>query len=240
MLKISDFLSAPLKGVFQDFTDWHCHILPGVDDGFKTLEDSLAVLDKYEGAGVKNVFFTPHIMVDMPNETADLKKRFEQLKAAYTGRINLFLASENMLDNLFLKRLADKDFLPLPDKRLLVETSYLNPPVDLFGTLREIEKAGFRPVLAHPERYQYMNDRQYVTLLDNEIEFQLNIASLTGYYGKSAQGRAQWLLSEEGYSYCGTDLHRISQFEHLLASKIRRSSLKELQETVLDVSNILE
>lgn len=240
MISISDFLSSPIKGVFEGFTDWHCHILPGVDDGFKTMEDSLAVLDRYEQAGVKNVFFTPHIMVDMPNETADLRKRFEELKAAYSGKVNLFLASENMIDDLFFKRLADKDFLPLPDKRLLVETSYFNPPVEMFETLRKIEKAGFRPVLAHPERYQYMSERKYVYMLDNEIEFQLNIASLTGYYGREAQSRAQWLLDEEGYSYCGTDLHRQSQFEHLLTSKVRRSSLKQLQETVLDVSDIAE
>lgn len=240
MISIADFLSSPIKGVFDGFTDWHCHILPGVDDGFKTLEDSLSVLARYEEAGVKNVFFTPHVMVDMPNETDDLRRRFDELQAAYTGHLKLFLASENMLDDLFLKRLESKDFLPLPDKRLLVETSYFNPPVDLFGTLRKIEKAGYSPVLAHPERYQYMSEHKYVTLLDNEIEFQLNIASLTGYYGKEAQGRAQWLLSEEGYSYCGTDLHRKSQFEHLLESKVRRSSLKQLQETILDVSNILE
>ena len=238
MIKISDFLSSPLKDIFKGLTDWHCHILPGVDDGFKTMEDSLRVLKMYEEAGVRNVFLTPHIMVDMPNETGVLKERFEELKAAYNGPIKLFLASENMLDDLFMKRLEARDFLPLPDKRLLVETSYLNPPVDLFGTLRKIEKAGYSPVLAHPERYLYMSERRYVALLDNEIEFQLNIASLTGYYGKEVQRRAQWLLSEEGYSYCGTDLHRISQFENLLASKIRRTSFQELEDTVLDVSNI--
>lgn len=240
MISINDFLSSPLKGVFDGFTDWHCHILPGVDDGFKTMEDSLAVLARYEEAGVKNVFLTPHIMVDIPNETDALRKSFDELQAAYSGGLNLFLASENMIDDLFLKRLESRDFLPLPDKRLLVETSYFNPPVELFETLRKIEKAGFRPVLAHPERYQYMSERKYVHLLDNEIEFQLNLASLTGYYGHEVQGRAHWLLSEEGYCYCGTDLHRQSQFEHLLASKIRRSSLKELKDTVLEVSNILE
>lgn len=240
MISVSNFLSSSVKGVFEGFTDWHCHILPGVDDGFKTMEDSLAVLARYEEAGVKNVFFTPHVMVDMPNETGALRKRFEELKAAYSGGLNLFLASENMIDGLFFKRLSDKDFLPLPDKRLLVETSYLNPPVEMFETLRKIEKAGFRPVLAHPERYGYMSERKYIYMLDNEIEFQLNIASLTGYYGKEAQSRAQWLLDEEGYTYCGTDLHRRSQFEHLLTSKLRRSSLKQLQDTVLDVSNIAE
>lgn len=240
MIKITDFLSSPLKGVFNGLTDWHCHILPGVDDGFKTMEDSLAVLKMYEEAGVKNVFFTPHIMVDIPNETGELRERFEELKAAYSGPLKLFLASENMIDDLFLKRLETNDFLPLPDKRLLVETSYFNPPVDLYSTLNKIQKAGYRPVLAHPERYEYMSEHQYNVLIDNEVDFQLNIASLTGYYGKHVQAKAQWLLSEEFYSICGTDLHRISQFEHLLASKICRTSFNELQQTVLDISNILE
>ena len=78
MISINDFLSSPLKGVFDGFTDWHCHILPGVDDGFKTMEDSLAVLARYEEAGVKNVFLTPHIMVDIPNETDALRKSFDE------------------------------------------------------------------------------------------------------------------------------------------------------------------
>lgn len=235
----SKFQSCPLKGVFDGLTDWHCHILPGVDDGVKTLEDSLLILDRYENAGVRNVILTPHIMEDIPNETDSLRKRFEELKAAYSGKIKLYLAAENMIDNLFYGRLEKKDLLTLPGNRLLVETSYFNPPVDLYSTLIYIKKAGYIPVLAHPERYEYMDRHQYESLFDADIEFQINIASLAGFYGRGVQERAEWLLREEFYSMCGTDLHRKSQLVSLLGASVRRPCLEKFSESVLEISNKL-
>ena len=117
-------------GVFQGFTDWHSHILPGVDDGIQTMEESLAVLEEYERLGFKKVWLTPHIMEDYPNDTEDLKKRYEELRAKWKGNIELALAAENMLDNLFEERLENNDFLPIGENgdHLLVETSYYTPP----------------------------------------------------------------------------------------------------------------
>lgn len=68
------------SGIFREFTDWHCHLLPGVDDGVQTMEESLQILSLYEQLGVKDVWLTPHIMEDMPNTTSVLKARFEELK----------------------------------------------------------------------------------------------------------------------------------------------------------------
>lgn len=239
MKLFSKFQSCPLKGIFEGMTDWHSHILPGVDDGVKTTADSLLILDKYENAGVRNVILTPHIMVDIPNETEKLKERFEDLKKAYQGRVKLYLAAENMIDNLFYSRLEKKDLLTLPGNRLLVETSYFNPPVDLYCTLMDIKKAGYIPVLAHPERYEYMDMHQYESLFDADIEFQLNIPSLAGFYGRGVQERAVWLLKEEFYTMCGTDLHRKSQLTSLLGASIRRPCLEKFSESVLEISNKL-
>ncbi|MCH5320101.1 MAG: hypothetical protein J1E38_10505, partial [Paramuribaculum sp.] len=100
-------------GVFEGFTDWHSHILPGVDDGIPTMEDALAVLEEYERMGFKKVWLTPHVMEDYPNTPEDLRKRFEELKANWKGNVELALASENMLDNLFEERLESNDFLPI-------------------------------------------------------------------------------------------------------------------------------
>lgn len=235
----SKYKKSPLKEVFKGFTDWHCHILPGVDDGIRTLEDSLLTLDRYEKAGVKNVVLTPHIMEDIPNTTDELRATFEKLKNAYTGSINLILAAENMIDTLLYKRLQADDLLLLPGRKLLVETSYFNPPVDLMGTLMAIKKAGYTPVLAHPERYVYMSREQYEEIFDENVEFQLNLPALAGFFGREAKARAEWLLKEDFYTLCGTDLHRKSQFQSLLGSEARRTSLKQLQESVLEVSNNL-
>ena len=89
------------SGIFQCFTDCHCHILPGVDDGIKTMGDSLAVLSYYEELGIREVWLTPHIMEDVPNSPSVLRSRFEELSSAYSGKIVLHLGAENMLDALF-------------------------------------------------------------------------------------------------------------------------------------------
>lgn len=88
------------------FTDYHSHILPGVDDGVQTMDESLEILRLYEEQGIKSVWLTPHIMEDIPNTTAHLRDRFAELQAAYTGGVQLHLAAENMLDNLFEERLG--------------------------------------------------------------------------------------------------------------------------------------
>ena len=224
----SNLFKSPLSNVFEGMTDWHCHILPGVDDGFKTMESSLAALERYEKAGIKAVYLTPHIMEDMPNTTDDLKAVFEELKKAYTGPIVLNLASENMIDFLFEQRLEAKDFLPLPGRRLLVETSYYNPPANLYTILRKIKSAGYFPVLAHPERYMYMSEQEYHATHDMGVFFQLNLPSLTGFYGPVVKLRAEGLLMDGLYDYVGTDLHNIRNFERMKETSISRKILEKL------------
>ena len=168
------------SGFFRGFTDCHSHLLPGVDDGVKTLEESLAILEEMERLGVRKVWLTPHIMEDIPNETVDLQQKFQELKQMYHGKIELALAAEYMLDNLFEERLEKDDLLPLEEGKryLLVETSYFNPPMGLLSILQRIQKKGYHPLLAHPERYEYMQMMDYKTLKKNQISFQLNIPSL--------------------------------------------------------------
>ena len=221
-------VSVAEAGLFKGRTDWHCHILPGVDDGFKNMEDSLRALALYERAGIEQVWLTPHIMEDIPNTTEDLQLRFAELKAVYTGPISLHLASENMMDPLFAERLEEDDLLPLPDKRLLVETSYFNPPYDLDGILERVKSVGYFPLLAHPERYMYMEMRHYRALKAKKIEFQLNISSLAGAYGSTVKAKAERLLAAGMYDYSGTDLHRVSSFEHLLQARFSNKVLRRI------------
>jgi tyrosine-protein phosphatase YwqE len=216
----SSLRSRPVAELFEGFTDWHCHILPGVDDGFRTMEDSLEVLSRYEQAGVKEVWLTPHIMEDIPNTTDGLRARFAQLKEAYQGPLALHLASENMLDSLFQERLEAGDLLPYEEGRLLVETSYYSAPLRFREMLREIRQAGWEPVLAHPERYRYMRQEEYKSLYEEEVIFQLNIPSLLGFYGTSARGRAEWLLENGMYSLCATDVHQLAGYEKLIAGRM--------------------
>ena len=200
------------SGIFRGFTDWHCHLLPGVDDGVQTMEESLQILSLYEQLGVNEVWLTPHIMEDMPNTTSALKARFEELKTDYQGNITLYLASENMLDNLFEERLEKNDLLPLGKngKHLLVETSYFNPPMGLSNILLRIKSKGYTSVLAHPERYNYMDENDYRQLKRLNVKFQLNLFSLVGAYGTGARKKAGWLLKNGFYDLTGSDTHDLA------------------------------
>lgn len=209
-------------GILNGLTDWHSHILPGVDDGFRSMKDSLEALSRYESLGISEVWLTPHVMEDVPNATEVLKNRFSELCDAYKGALRLHLAAEYMMDSLFERRLRDRDLLPLGTggKHLLVETSYFNPPAGLVEILKSIKAAGYFPVLAHPERYMYMDMEDYSALTDSGVRLQLNLCSLVGMYGKEVQKKAFRLLRKGYFSIAGTDLHRLSLLDFL--TKTRR------------------
>ena len=230
-------------GLLRGWTDWHCHILPGVDDGVRTMEESLEALSWYEEQGVREVWLTPHVMEDIPNTPAQLRARFEELCQAYygeipgqagdstsapTGHLTLHLAAEHMLDPLFEERLETGDFLPYCHSErseespwLLVETSYFNPPMDLDGLLQRIREKGYQPLLAHPERYVYMTWADYTRLHEAGVLFQLNLPSLAGGYGPDARRKAERLLKARWYHRTGSDLHRLSHFRHALETPLR-------------------
>lgn len=212
------------SGLLQDMTDCHSHILPGVDDGIQTEEDSLLALESLAELGIRELWLTPHIMEDIPNSPADLKQRFADLQQLVLAQsdedssvrisdLRLNLAAEHMLDGLFVSRLDNDDLLPIFDGHcLLVETSYFNPPLRFWEMLEDIRRKGYTPLLAHPERYYYMHTPDYHHLLDIGVLFQLNILSLTGAYGETARQKSLRLLRGGCYSYVGSDLHNLDDF----------------------------
>ena len=215
-------------------TDHHSHVLPGVDDGVRTMEESLTVLDRLAREGVEVLWLTPHIMEDVPNRTEDLRARFAELLAAYSGPVRLHLAAEYMLDSLFVERLDARDLLTFGERgdHLLVETSCFTPPMDLDGMLARIRSAGFFPVLAHPERYFYMDRRDYKRLAQTGLLFQLNLGSIAGAYGREVCRKARWLLRHDYYAISGSDLHRERMVDTILTYKHPRRILPLLEHTI--------
>ena len=219
------------SGILHGATDYHSHILPGVDDGVETIEESLHILAAYEELGIKEVWLTPHIMEDIPNTPERLKARFAQLQAAYKGDIKLHLAAEYMIDNHFQGILKNKELLPIGTKgnHLLVETSYFSSPIRLHETLKQIKAIGYYPILAHPERYMYMDTDDYIELKDEDVKFQLNILSLGGYYGNTAKKKAEWILNKGFYDIAGSDLHSEDAIEFITNCKLKEPEMDQVK-----------
>lgn len=237
------------SGILSGAADHHSHILPGVDDGVETVDEVLRILAAYEDLGIKELWLTPHIMEDIPNTPDKLNARFAELKERYTGNITLHLAAEYMIDNHLRKLLQETPprfrgevvedrrgekktkecpkLLPIgkSGKHLLVETSYFNPPMRFRETLRQIKSIGYHPLLAHPERYMYMDESEYRRLREEGVRFQLNIVSLAGGYGKTVRKKALWLLNNDFYHVAGSDLHCEDAIEYITSCKLDEKSL---------------
>ncbi len=222
------------SGLLEGFTDFHCHLLPGVDDGVQKASETLQILQLWEEAGVKAVWMTPHIMEDIPNRPEELERGFENLKKQYQGRIELHLAAENMIDNLCISRVQEDNLLPIgkTNSHLLVETSYFNPPCDMDETLNLIMGKGYYPILAHPERYVYMNIGDYKKLKDRRILFQLNVPALVGAYGKGVQQKAEMLLEKGYYDLCATDTHSIGFVKFFLNSRLSKKTVRRVRSLI--------
>lgn len=224
------------SGLLHGYVDWHSHILPGVDDGIRTMDESLATLEAFEAQGVRKVWLTPHVMEDCPNTTERLRERFEDLRQVYKGGMELALASENMLDSLFEERLQAKDFLPIGSNGdyLLVETSYVNPPYGMEEMIDGVFKIGLTPILAHPERYRYMNEQDYRHWKGKGVLFQSNFISLVGGYGETARKKIEWMLKENMVDLVGSDVHRKFVFDHIIEKSPKN---KNALMTLVDVAH---
>jgi len=222
------------SGLLKGAVDNHSHILYGLDDGVKTFEESSDILNHMISRGVDHVWFTPHVMEDVPNTTEQIRDRFRELKERLGETpLKFSLAAEYMMDNLFARRLEDRDLLLHGGDRVLVETSTLMPPIDFWETLEKMMKAGYRPLLAHPERYRYMSKKDYDRLAKMGVLLQMNIPSILGFYGEEARVKARNLLNKDMYCMLGSDCHRFRSIKAQYSTK--KLSKKELRhlETIM-------
>lgn len=224
-------------GLLRGAVDNHSHILYGLDDGVKKQEDSLAILRWLEEQGVSEVWFTPHVMEDVPNTTEGIRARFEELKAVYDGGLQLHLAAEYMIDTLFEERLEKRDLLEHGEEVVLVETSAIAPPINLWNVLEQMLKAGYRPLIAHPERYRYMEPSDYKELYNMGCFLQMNLPSIVGFYGESARQRAQYLLDKGWYRMVGSDCHRFKAIQaQYTAKELKKDTIAKLS-ALMDASD---
>ena len=231
MWLLSNKVTVSESGLLDGFRDCHCHLVPGVDDGVDSLDETIEIIEEWESENVKEVWMTPHIMEDMPNEVEGLTNRFRDVVTSCGDGMTLHLAAEHMMDGLFLQRLEANDVMPIGKDRnkLLVETSYYTPPMYMEDIVSNVKRKGYYAILAHPERYQYMEKSDYRHWKQQDVLLQLNVPSLVGAYGPIVQKKAEWLLKENMYDYCGSDTHSMEQVRMFLASEISKKTVKQVK-----------
>lgn len=217
--------SKPKEEAF-DFTrlkvDMHSHLLPGIDDGARDIETSISLIRGLKSLGYQKLITTPHIMWDMYRNTPGIiKEKLQTLREAVANEgidIEIEAAAEYFLDGHVEELLAQKEpLLTISGNKVLVEISLAFPAMNIKEILFEMQIQGYQPVMAHPERYIYLQQNKafYDELKDMGCLFQLNLLSLSGQYGKSVQELSQYLLKKNYYDMLGTDLHNANHLHGL-------------------------
>jgi tyrosine-protein phosphatase YwqE len=220
---------------FPFTTDLHSHILPGIDDGSPNVETSIRLIKGLIELGVKRSIATPHVISDLyRNNPSTIGSALNLLREEIKKeglKFEVDAAAEYMLDSSFFELLEkNEQLLTLKDNIILTEFSYASMPDDPGKYSFAIQMAGYNPILAHPERYPYYygNNNMYHRFVELGFMLQLNLLSLTGYYGKEAAKAANYMLKNELVSFVATDLHHERHLSMLKDKKSQQSFSESL------------
>lgn len=216
--------------------DMHSHLIPGIDDGAKSMEESIELIRSFKELGYKKIITTPHIMSDYYKNTPEiiqtglLKLREELSRQKIEMKIEA--AAEYYLDYDFSDKIHTEKLLTFGKNYLLFEVSYLNEPDNIDGIIFELQTSGYNIILAHPERYPfwYNNPKRFETLKDKEVLFQININSLAGHYSPGAKKTAEKLIELGMVNFIGTDCHHANHLKYL-EDALKQPALHKLVES---------
>lgn len=221
----------------NDYVDIHSHLLFGIDDGAKTIDDSSFLMQSLLDLGFSRCITTPHTIEHVWDNTCEsiLKKHLEvkTLLPELTSELSLGVASEYMINENFTKLFKSEQLLTLKGKYVLVEMSYMSPPLQLYDVLFELQIAGYIPVLAHPERYNFFHNNfsEYEKLKKAGCYFQLNLLSLVGYYGPDVTEAAKKLLKKGMIDFTGSDVHHNNHID-AFSKKVKLNDLLPITEAM--------
>ena len=225
-----------LVDYLEGFVDIHNHILPGIDDGAKTVDESIALIKGFSEFGVTNFIATPHIIHNYyPNSPESIGSSLMILKNELLKRdmkaVSIRAAAEHMIDDNFESILESNAILPLGNNNLLVEMSYLQASINFEEAIQKIKHHGYFPILAHPERYLYLynNFKKHKTYKKEGVRYQLNLLSLGNYYGYEVQQMAFKLLKKGMIDYVGSDIHNQIQLTNIKKVELTEKTLNYLK-----------
>ena len=203
--------------------DLHSHLIPSIDDGVKSLDESISLIRQFKECGFKKIITTPHTMSHRYRNTKEtIYEGYEILKnelARLEIDLELEVASEYYHDQHFLELIDNGEILTFGDKYVLFELSYNVKPFMLEETVYKLKEAGYRPVLAHPERYVYYDsEKDYRKLKNMGLFFQINMISTQNFYGKKAKKAVEKIINLGMVDFIGSDIHSQKYMDTFLKS----------------------
>lgn len=201
----------------KNFVDIHSHILPGVDDGPKKIDQSIELISEMKKMGFSKIIGTPHTYPGLYNNTNNsIKKSLNQVRNNIKIKIELSCASEYMVDESLIHKAENNNLLCLSDNFVLIETSINYTPLIFDDVIFNLQTNGYNPVIAHPERYTYMykEKEKIFSLADKGCKFQINLLSIVGYYGKNSIIFCDFLLKNNLVDFVGSDIHNLGQLTY--------------------------
>lgn len=227
------------------FVDMHSHLIPNIDDGSKSMDESVELIQQFVELGYRKIFTTPHVMGDLYRNTpeiilAGLGALKERLKSENL-EIEIEAAAEYYLDEWLIEKLTKGiPLMTIGDKYVLFETPYMNGSSQLHQAIFMMHTLGYKPILAHPERYIYLyhDFKEFKKIYDMDVLFQINLNSLSGYYSKHAKQFAEKLIDNNMVDFVGTDCHGVRHLDVLRQTKAseyynKLSKLNLLNNTLL-------
>lgn len=218
--------------ISENYIDIHNHLLPGIDDGSKSVEETYQLITKMKSMNIAGAIATPHTYSKLWDNTAEsIKKSFEIACTIDSNKSFIKgYSSEYLLDSTLMKRIKDEKLLCLKDSFVLVEFHLLHNPINLYEMLFELKNKDYKVIIAHPERYLYFHNdfRKFTKLKASGVYFQLNLLSLTGFYGKEIQKMAVKLLDQDMYDFTGTDIHNDKHLDVLIKKPILFSNKNKI------------
>lgn len=193
--------------------DMHSHVLPGIDDGAQNPEESIELIKRMMDLGIKKIIATPHVMADYYRNTAETIGAALTLLRAELKKQNIDIeieaAAEHYFDETFEARVNNHKLFTMGDNYALFELSFVSLPMNVIGVIQKMKELGYKPILAHPERYAYLDIEQLKNLRDWGCDLQVNTISLTGYYGKEAKKMAEAMVDSEIVDFMSSDMHHL-------------------------------
>lgn len=228
----------------SNYVDIHSHLLPGIDDGAKTIQDTIYLFERMKKMGFSEIITTPHVLNQVwnnsrekiENTAEETHKKLQEIEP----NLHFKAAAEYMMDSSFITLFENEKLLTLKDNYVLVEMSYLNPPINLYAILFDLQINGYQPVLAHPERYAFYHNalENYKKLKNAGCLFQLNLLATVGYYGKEVVKTTEYLLKNNLYDFTGSDMHHNKHLESF-SSKVQINEPNQVEQ-LLEKNNFFK